>query len=82
MTSVSHKARRVAQASAQEPKPGGIGTKCPGCGNYARLENGACVTCSTGRPRRHDAQDAIRGPIRSNVQGHEAGAERGRKGQN
>jgi len=46
MTSVSHKARRVAQASDQGPKPVGIGARCPECGNYARLENGDCVTCS------------------------------------
>jgi len=45
MTKVSTKARRAAQASAQEPKPVGNGEQCPVCRNHAQLENGKCVCC-------------------------------------
>jgi hypothetical protein len=38
MTSVSHRAKNVAQMSD-------LGPKCPECGNHARLDNGACVCC-------------------------------------
>ena len=46
MTQPSTKAGKHPQTSAQEPRPEGIGPKCPECGNRARLENGDCVYCA------------------------------------